>query len=125
MVILFLIFLGKHCTVSHSIHRFASPPIAHKGFNFSTSSPTIVIFCLLDNNCFNIYEVISHLTGVLICISLKIGAIEHIFMCLLAICTFYLGKYLFKFFAHFGGTSLVAQWLGLCFYCRGPKFIPW
>ena len=103
MVILFLIFLGKHCTVSHNIHRFASPPTAHEGFNFSISSPTIVIFCLLDNNYSNIYEVISHLTVVLICISLKIVAIEHIFMCLLAICIFSLGKCLFKVFAHFGG----------------------
>ena len=85
--------------------RFASPPTAHKGFNFSISSPTIVIFCLLDNNYYNIYEVISYLIVVLICISLKIVATEHFFMFLLASCIFSFGKCLFKAFAHFGGTS--------------------
>ena len=24
-----------------------------------------------------------------------------------------------------GETSLVAKWLRLCFYCRGPRFNPW
>ena len=24
-----------------------------------------------------------------------------------------------------GGTSLMAKWLRLCFYCRGPRFNPW
>ena len=45
----------------------------------------------------------------LICISLIATGVEHLFMCLVAICISFLGKFLFK--SAFVGVPVVAQWL--------------
>jgi len=82
------------------------PPTVKDCSLFSTSSPAFIVcrFCLMVA----FWLVWHNLIAVLICISLIIRGVEHLFMCLFVICIFLGGKCLFR--------SLLIFLLGYLFF---------
>ena len=53
MIVLFVIFWGTSVLFPEQLYHLAFPPTVHEGFNFATSSPTLVFFplCFSANCC--------------------------------------------------------------------------
>ena len=92
-------FLRNLHTVSYWLYQLTFPPTVQESSLFSTPSPA---FMFVD---FLIMPIVTsvrwYLIVVLICISPIMSNVEHLFMCLLAICMSSLEKCLFKSFSHF------------------------
>ena len=94
MIVLFLIFWRSSILFSIVTAPIYIPPTVHKGYLFSTSSPTSVISCLFDNSHSNWREVIHFIV-------VSISEIMHLFIYLWATCLSSLEKCLFRLSAHF------------------------
>ena len=110
MVVLIFNFLRNYRTVFHSGCTILHSTNSAQGIQFLhilTKTAFCGLFCFVLF-CFVLFLMIAILTGVrcylivvLICVSLMISDVEHLFMCLLAICMSSLEKCPFRSSAHF------------------------